>query len=146
MKWDKTSKMGSGLTSQYKHSANLIGDDIIVNKLSCWWGEAWHKVATDASWAESLLLTKILEEVTICKPSKSVLPLVRLNSHFLYSFLKIPNFCLDRHFGFSVHQEYIPFLCPLFLPRPPFWVFSPPGRSLLPKPPFQVFSLASFYF
>jgi hypothetical protein len=31
---DKIGKMGGGLTSQYKHSANFLGDDIIVNKLS----------------------------------------------------------------------------------------------------------------
>jgi len=59
-------------------------------------------------------------------------------------FWKVPNFCLDRPFRFSIHREYIPFLCPLFLPGLPFRVFSPPGRSLLPKLPFQVFNLASF--
>ena len=61
-------------------------------------------------------------------------------------FFGIPNFCLDRPFGFSIHQEYIyifSFACPLFLPGSPFRVFNPPGRSFLPKPPFQVFSLAS---
>jgi len=42
--------MGGGLTSQYKHSANFLGDDIIVNKLSCWRGKIRHKVATDVSW------------------------------------------------------------------------------------------------
>ena len=31
MKQDKTGKMGVGLTSQYKHSANFLGDDVIVN-------------------------------------------------------------------------------------------------------------------
>jgi len=29
-----------------------------------------------------------------------------------FLFVKIPNFCLDRPIGFSVHREYIPFLCP----------------------------------
>jgi len=31
MKRDKTGKMGGRLTSQYKYSANFLGDDIIVN-------------------------------------------------------------------------------------------------------------------
>jgi len=31
---------------------------------------------------------------------------------FVLFFLKIPNFCLDRPFGFSIHREYIPFLYP----------------------------------
>ncbi|KEH26353.1 hypothetical protein MTR_6g052880 [Medicago truncatula] len=34
MSRDKTGKMGGGLTSQYKHSANFLGDDTIVNKSS----------------------------------------------------------------------------------------------------------------
>jgi len=34
MKRDKTGKMGGGLTSQYKHSANFLGDDIVVKTLS----------------------------------------------------------------------------------------------------------------
>ena len=34
MKWDKTGKMGGGVTSQYKHLANFLGDDVIVNKSS----------------------------------------------------------------------------------------------------------------
>ena len=92
------------------------------------------------------LWAKSLEEVAICRPAQSVPPLARLSSHAFFIFLwKIPNFCLDRPFGFSVHRGYIPFLCPWFLPGPPFRVFSPPGRSLLPKPPFQVFNLASFF-
>jgi len=37
-KRDKTGMMGGGLTSQYKHSANSLGDDTIVNKSSCWRG------------------------------------------------------------------------------------------------------------
>ena len=37
----------------------------------------------------------------------------------LFLFVKIPNFCLDRPFGFSVHREYIPFCAPNFcLDRP----------------------------
>ena len=32
---------------------------------------------------------------------------------FCFSLWKIPNFCLDRPFGFSVHREYIPFFCAL---------------------------------
>jgi len=50
MKRDKTGKMGGGLTSQYKHSANFLGDDIIVNKSSRWQGKTRYKVATDVSW------------------------------------------------------------------------------------------------
>jgi hypothetical protein len=43
------------------------------------------------------------------------LPLALANfSHFsFYFFLKIPNFCLDRSFEFSVHRECISFFVPL---------------------------------
>jgi len=34
MERDKTGRMRSGLKLQYKHSANILGYDIIVNKLS----------------------------------------------------------------------------------------------------------------
>jgi len=50
MKLDKTGKMGGGLTSQYKHSANFLRDDVIVNKSSRWRGKTRYKVATDVSW------------------------------------------------------------------------------------------------
>jgi len=33
MRQDTTSKMGGGLTSQYKHSANFLGDDIIEKQI-----------------------------------------------------------------------------------------------------------------
>ena len=39
-----------GVTLQYKHSANFLGDDVIVNKLSCRWGKIRYQVATDVSW------------------------------------------------------------------------------------------------
>jgi hypothetical protein len=119
MKRDKISRMGGGLTSQYKHSANFLGDDIIVNKSSRWRCKTWHKVAADAPGDKAHSLTKSLEEVSICKSARSAFPLACFNSHvfffFLYIFfvLKIPNFCLDRPFGFSVHREYIPFFVPL---------------------------------
>jgi len=58
-KQDGISKMGSELTSQYKHSTNFIWDDIIGDKSCHWRGEARHKVATDGevdtSWGESPL-------------------------------------------------------------------------------------------
>ena len=96
------------------HSANLLEDDIIVNKSSRGRGKTRYKVATDVSWGWSSLLTQSLEEIAICRPAQSVPPLARFSSHaFLFYFvLKIPNFCLDRPFGFSIHREYIPFLCP----------------------------------
>jgi hypothetical protein len=34
MKRDKTGKMGGGMTLHYKHSANFLGDDVIVNILN----------------------------------------------------------------------------------------------------------------
>jgi len=66
-----------------------------------------------------------LAEVATCKPAQSAFfHLTYLNCEasvfvfvlfffiiFLYYFLKIPNFFLDRPFGFSTHQEYI-FVCP----------------------------------
>jgi hypothetical protein len=55
--------------------------------------------------------TKNLEEAAICKPTQSALYLACFNSHFFV--LKVPNFCLDRPFGLSVHREYIPFFVPL---------------------------------
>jgi len=69
MKRDKTCKMGGGVTSQYKHSANFLGDDIIVNKSSHWRGKTRYKVATDVSWGQSPLSTQSLEEVVICRPT-----------------------------------------------------------------------------
>ena len=50
---DMTGEVGSGPTSQYKHSTNFLGDDIIVNKWSLWRGNTRHRVATDASWGEN---------------------------------------------------------------------------------------------
>jgi len=50
MKRDKTSKMGGGVISQYKHSANFLGDDIIVDKLSRWRVKTQYKVTIDVSW------------------------------------------------------------------------------------------------
>jgi len=64
-------------------------------------------------WTNRALSIESLGEVAICKWAQSVLPSTCFNNHvFLFSFLKIPDFCLDRTFGFSVHQECIPFLCP----------------------------------
>jgi len=102
---DKTGKIGSGLTSQYKHSTNFLGDGIVVNKSSHWQCKTLYKVETDASPGESPLLIKSLEEVAICKLAQSVLSSTCFSNHvFLFFFLlKIHNFCLDRHFGFSVH-------------------------------------------
>jgi len=34
MKRDRVGKMGGGLASQYKHSANFLRDDTLVNNLS----------------------------------------------------------------------------------------------------------------
>ena len=145
MRQNTIGKMGGGLSSQYKHSTNFLADDIIVNKSSRGRGKTRYKVATDVSWGWSSLLTQSLEEIAICRPAQSVPPLARFSSHaFLFYFvLKIPNFCLDRPFGFSIHRECVSFYAPYFLPGPPFRVFSPPGRSLLPKSPFQAFNLAS---
>jgi hypothetical protein len=82
--------MGGGLTLQYKHSANFLGDDIIVNKSSRWRCKTRHKVATDASWGESPLF----KEVAICEPTQSVLPSACFSSHFFlfffFLFLKNP--------------------------------------------------------
>ena len=47
MERDRTCKIGGGLTAQYKHSANFLGVDIIVNKSGHWWYETWHTVAAD---------------------------------------------------------------------------------------------------
>jgi len=50
MKRDKTGKLGSGPTLQYKHSASFLGDGIIGDQLSYLRGKTRHKVTTDASW------------------------------------------------------------------------------------------------
>jgi hypothetical protein len=98
MKRDKIGKMGGGLTLQYKHSANFLGDDIIVNKSSRWRCKTRHKVAIDKQQPMNLgekayCLTNSLEEVAICKPTRSAFPLACFNSHVLFYalfFLKNP--------------------------------------------------------
>jgi len=74
MEQDRTCKIGGGLTAQYKHSANFLGVDIIVNKSGHWWYETWHTVAADAPWEASSLSIEGLGEVAICKWEQSVLP------------------------------------------------------------------------
>jgi len=64
---NRTCKIGDGLTTQYKHSANFHGVDVIVNKSGHWWYEVWHTVAADAPWGDSSLSIKSLGDVTICK-------------------------------------------------------------------------------
>jgi len=114
MEQDRTCKVGGELTTQYKHSANFLGVDIIVDKSGNWRYETWHTVAADAPWEASSLSNESLGEIAICKWEQSVLPSACFSSclSFLF-FLKIPNVCLDRPFGFLVHRECIPFLCPL---------------------------------
>jgi len=112
MEQDRTCKVGGGLTAHYKHSTSFLGVDIIVNKSGHWRYETWHTVAADAPWEASLLSNESLGEVAICKWEQSVLLSACFSSRFLFLFfLKIPNFCLDRPFRFSVHRECIPFLC-----------------------------------
>jgi len=113
MEQHKTCKIEGGLTAQYKHSANFVGVDIIVNKSGHWRYETWHTVAADAPWEASSLLIESLGEVAICKWEPSVIPSACFSNHSLFLFLKIPNFCLDRPFGFSVHREYFPFFVSL---------------------------------
>src|ERR1044072_3487125 len=60
---------------------------------------------------------------------------------FLY-----PYFCLDCLFRFSIYQDNFCLLSLIFLPGPPFQVFSPPRRSFLPKPPFLGFRLTELFF
>jgi len=117
---DRTCKVGGRLTTQYRHSANFLGVDIIMNKSGHGRHETWHTVATDAPWETSSLWIESLGEVAICKWEPSVLPSACFSSHSLFLFVKIPNFCLDRPFGFSVHQEYIPFCVPTFCQDRPF--------------------------
>ena len=74
MEQDVTCKIGGELTAQYKHSTNLLGVDIIVNKSGHWWYETWHTVATDAPWKTSSLSIEGLGEVAVCKWAQSVLP------------------------------------------------------------------------
>jgi len=54
--------MGSGLTSQYKHSAIFIGDNIIGDESSLCWGKARYDVSVDGevdtSWGESPSIKK----------------------------------------------------------------------------------------
>jgi len=85
-----------------------------VNKSSYWWYGTWRTLAADAPWEASSLTIEGLGEVAICKWEQSVLPLAYFSSHSLFLFVKIPNFCLDRPFGFSVHRECILFCAPNF--------------------------------
>jgi len=76
MEQDRTCKIGGGLTAQYKHSANFLGFDVIVNKSGHWRHETWHTVAADAPWEVSSLSIKGLGEVAICKWAPFVLVFV----------------------------------------------------------------------
>jgi len=74
MEQDKTCKVGGGLSTQYKHSANFLGNDIIVNRSGHWRYETWHTVVADSPWEASSLSIESLGEVAICKWAQSVLP------------------------------------------------------------------------
>jgi len=119
---DRTSKVGGGLTAQYKHSTNILGFDVIVNKSGHWRYETWRAVAADVPWEANSLSIKGLGEAAICKWAQGVLPSACFSSHslFLFLFVKIPNFCLDRPFKFLVHREYILFCAPNFCLDSPF--------------------------
>jgi len=119
MEQDKTCKVGGGLTTQYKHSGNFLGVDVIVNKSGHWRYETWHTVAADAPWEANSFSIEGLGEVAICKWAQSVLPSTCFSSRSLFLFVKIPNFFLDRPFGFSVHGSIFLFCAPNFcLDRP----------------------------
>jgi len=137
---DRTCKIGGGLTAQYKHSANFLRVDIIVNKSGPWWHETWHAMAADAPWEASSLLIEGLGEVAICKWEQSVLPSACFSSHSLFLFFRLfwkslifawtalsgfqstgnvflfcaPNFFLDRPFGCSVHRDALYCLSRIF--------------------------------
>jgi len=135
-KWDKTCRMGGGLTSQYKHSANFLGDDIIVNKSRYWWCKTWHKVAIDASWKDSPLLSKVWKKSPFVNRHRVFFPrhasAVMFFVVFFFKsltfawiayagfqstrniFLYAPNFFLDHPFRFSVHRDAQFFLSRLF--------------------------------
>jgi hypothetical protein len=153
MKRGRTGKMGGRLTSQYKHSANFLGDDTIVNKSSRWWCKTRHKVATDEYKLMNLeekahCRTKNLEEAAICKPTQSALYLACFNSHFfcIYFFWKSLTFAWTTLSGFQSNGNIFLFYAPNFCLDRPFGFFSPPGRSLLPKPPFSGFQLSEHLF
>jgi len=130
---DKTCRIGGRLTSQYKHSANFLGDGIIVNKLSHWRCKTWHKVAH--GWSKVWKKSPFVNRRRVFFPRRASVVMF---------FLRSLNFAWTALSGFQSTGSIFLFFCPLFLPGPPFQVFIPPGRSLLPKSPFQVFNLASF--
>jgi len=86
MRRDKTCKIGGGLTTQYKHLANFLGVDIIVNKSGHWWYETWHTMAADAPMEASSLTIEGLGEVAICKWVQSVPPSACFSSQSLFLF------------------------------------------------------------
>jgi len=92
MRQDRTYKIGGGLTAQYKHSANFLRVDIIMNKSGHWRYETWHTVVVDAPWEASSLSIEGLGEVSICKWEQSVLPSVFFSRCLLFLFLEIPDF------------------------------------------------------
>jgi len=134
MKRDKTSKMWGELTLQYKHSANFLGDDVIVNKSSHWRGKpgtkyrsmlprdkahCWPKVWKKSPfvdqrrvflhWRTSAVMLFFEKSLTFAWNALSGFQ--STGSIFLFY---APNFCLDRPFGFSVHQDALYCLCRLF--------------------------------
>ena len=84
-------------------------------------------------------------------PTWTVMPLSLFcffHHHFFFVllfFLKIPNFCLDCPFGFSIHREYILYAPNFCLDRPFGFSIQRDAHFWL-KPPFRVFDLASFFF
>jgi len=139
MEQDRMCKIGGGLTAHYKHSANFLGIDVIMNRSGLWRYETWHLVAADAPWETSSLSIEGLGEVAICKWAQSVLPSACFSSRSLFLFFVCkksltfawtalsgfqstgsiflfcaPNFCLDCPFGFSVHRDALYCLSRLF--------------------------------
>jgi len=110
--------MGSGPTSQYKHSTIFTGDSIIRDDPGHRRGRTQYNVSVDGevdtSWGEIPSIKKSgRSRLLASRPrmlSRGHAPIVMLFILFFF-FLKIPNFFLDRAFGFSIHREYI-LVCP----------------------------------
>ena len=140
-----TDRSESGPTSQYKYLVTLNGDDITGEYSNIVRVKSYNQHIAGVRPNRPKLKqkspfpnwTKIPFTFT---PQIVIAFLLRV-----FFLLKSLTFAWIALSGFQFTGNIF-FVCPLFLPGPPFRVFDPPGRSFLPKPPFRVFSLASFSF
>jgi len=114
-RWNETGHVR--LEADWQRSTNTRKTSLALMLL--WINRAIDGVKPDTRWQLMPLgetthcRTKVWEKSPFVNGNRVFFPRHALTVVFLFLFfLKNPNFCLDRAFGFSVHREYVPFLCP----------------------------------